>query len=113
MGLLRVRGRSRRDTRPRQSQGRARAEWPDASAGRRAHRAARRSARRDVRAVCGWQSRNMKTGIRPVQADSVLQGVLSLPIAKWHYKTETPDVQHIGPMAQDFKATFGVGADDH
>jgi hypothetical protein len=54
----------------------------------------------------------MKADIRPVRADAVLDGVLALPIAHWHYKSETADIQHIGPMAQDFKATFGVGADD-
>jgi hypothetical protein len=56
--------------------------------------------------------RNAKAGFSPVQADEVLDGVLSLPLSKWHYKSEPPEIQHIGPMAQDFKAAFGVGADD-
>jgi hypothetical protein len=47
-----------------------------------------------------------------VATDAVLDAVTSLPLSKWHYKSESPDVQHIGPMAQDFKAAFGVGADD-
>ena len=54
----------------------------------------------------------MKTDIRPAETEAVLEGVLALPIAHWRYKTETPEVQHIGPMAQDFKAAFGVGEDD-
>ncbi len=56
--------------------------------------------------------RNAKAGFTPIDENAVLDGVLSLPLTKWHYKAESPDVQHIGPMAQDFKATFGVGADD-
>jgi hypothetical protein len=56
--------------------------------------------------------RNMKAGFSPVRPDEVLNGVLSLPLTTWHYKFESADVQHIGPMAQDFKATFRVGADD-
>jgi hypothetical protein len=56
--------------------------------------------------------RNAKAGFTPVQADAVLDGLLSLPLSKWHYKFEPPEIQHIGPMAQDFKAAFGVGVDD-
>jgi hypothetical protein len=33
----------------------------------------------------------------------------ALPISTWFYKGD--DVKHIGPMAQDFKRTFGVGSD--
>lgn len=33
-----------------------------------------------------------------------------LPIETWSYKGET--VRHLGPMAQDFAAAFGLGADD-
>jgi hypothetical protein len=61
---------------------------------------------------CPISDRNAKAGFTPVQADEVLNGVLSLPLSKWHYKFEPPEIQHIGPMAQDFKAAFGVGVDD-
>jgi hypothetical protein len=54
----------------------------------------------------------VKAGFTPVQPDAVLDAVASLPLSKWRYKSEPSDVQHIGPMAQDFKAAFGVGADD-
>jgi len=37
--------------------------------------------------------------------------VALLPITQWSYKADT-DTRHIGPMAQDFKAAFEVGADD-
>jgi hypothetical protein len=55
--------------------------------------------------------RNAKTNITPVDPDTVLDKVAQLPIAQWAYK-ESPEVQHIGPMAQDFRAAFGTGSDD-
>jgi hypothetical protein len=33
-----------------------------------------------------------------------------LPISTWRYKGDAP--QHLGPMAQDFAAAFGLGEDD-
>jgi hypothetical protein len=54
----------------------------------------------------------VKAGFTPVEPDAVLDAVASLPLSKWHYIEEPPGVQHIGPMAQDFKAAFDVGADD-
>ncbi len=42
---------------------------------------------------------------------SVLAKVAALPISRWSYKTEH-GVRHVGPMAQDFYAAFGVGEDD-
>lgn len=61
---------------------------------------------------CPRSDWHVKAGFTPIEPDAVLDAVASLPISKWHYKSEPPEVQHIGPMAQDFKASFGVGADD-
>jgi hypothetical protein len=61
-----------------------------------------------------WSSlsdRNAKNGFAPVTPQQVLAQVAALPITKWSYKTEQ-GVRHIGPMAQDFHAAFGVGEDD-
>ncbi|MGA2245856.1 MAG: tail fiber domain-containing protein [Verrucomicrobiota bacterium] len=61
-----------------------------------------------------WSSmsdRNAKNDFAPVDPLSLLAGVAALPIRQWSYKTE-PGVRHLGPMAQDFYATFGVGEDD-
>ena len=55
--------------------------------------------------------RNAKTNITPVDPDTVLDKVAQLPIAQWAYK-ESPDVHHIGPMAQDFRAAFGTGSNE-
>ena len=43
-------------------------------------------------------------------ARAVLAAVAALPIERWSYKGEP--VRHLGPMAQDFAAAFGLGADD-
>jgi hypothetical protein len=55
--------------------------------------------------------RNAKENIVAVDPRAVLEQVAALPIARWNYKhdQETP---HLGPMAQDFYAAFGVGPDD-
>ena len=34
-----------------------------------------------------------------------------MPISEWSYNDE-PSARHIGPMAQDFHAAFGVGETD-
>ena len=35
-----------------------------------------------------------------------------MPISKWRFKSEDDDVKHIGPVAQDFMASFGYGSSD-
>jgi len=59
-----------------------------------------------------WSDRNAKTNCAPVEARAVLDKVAALPIATWNYKTQDPSIRHIGPMAQDFHAAFGVGDSD-
>jgi hypothetical protein len=65
----------------------------------------------------GWQcsnvsDRNAKQDFKDVNAQQVLQQVAALPIQNWTYKDDAAQVQHLGPMAQDFYAAFGLGADD-
>jgi hypothetical protein len=55
--------------------------------------------------------RNAKTAFLPVDPKDVLRSVNRLPIATWSFKNEM-DARHIGPVAQDFHAAFGVGNDD-
>lgn len=54
----------------------------------------------------------LKRNIRPVDEFDILEKVASLPISRWSYETQSPDIEHIGPMAQDFYATFGLGEDE-
>jgi hypothetical protein len=56
--------------------------------------------------------RNMKANFAAVDTRAILRGVLNLPISTWNYKTQSASVRHIGPMAQDFFATFRVGEGD-
>jgi hypothetical protein len=61
-----------------------------------------------------WASasdRTLKTDVAPIDDARVLDKVAALPVSEWSYKTE-PGVRHVGPMAQDFYAAFGVGEDN-
>ncbi|MGH7410700.1 MAG: tail fiber domain-containing protein [Candidatus Methylomirabilis sp.] len=42
----------------------------------------------------------------------ILRKVAELPVTRWQYKGEPQEVRHIGPVAQDFYASFGTGEDD-
>ncbi|MBN9688759.1 MAG: VCBS repeat-containing protein [Verrucomicrobia bacterium] len=55
--------------------------------------------------------RNAKENLRPVDPVAVLEKVVSLPLSEWNYRQD-PGTRHLGPMAQDFHAAFGVGPDD-
>ena len=55
--------------------------------------------------------RNVKGAFENVDTREVLEKVASLPLTKWVY-TNAPAIRHIGPVAQDFHAAFGVGAGD-
>ncbi len=62
-----------------------------------------------------WASlsdRAVKTDVVPVDSQEILAGLADVPISRWHYDGQDPSIRHIGPMAQDFYAAFGVGEDD-
>ncbi len=52
-----------------------------------------------------------RTAPAPVNGYELLEKVADLPISTWSY-TWDPDVRHLGPMAQDFAAAFGLGDSD-
>ena len=54
--------------------------------------------------------RNSKELITDLNYSDILQAVMAMPIYEWQYKEL--DRRHIGPMAQDFHAAFGLGEDD-
>ena len=57
--------------------------------------------------------RNAKTNLAPVSPATVLARVAALPISEWNFKADPADQRHLGPMAQDFHAAFGLnGSDD-
>jgi len=61
---------------------------------------------------CPISDVNMKRDFASVDPDVILERLATLPIGKWSYLTESSREKHIGPMAQDFMATFGVGSSD-
>ena len=65
-----------------------------------------------VKSVTETSSREAKNGFESVDAVSVLEKVAGLPISKWSYKADSPSVRHLGPMAEDFHAAFGLGKTD-
>jgi hypothetical protein len=56
--------------------------------------------------------RNKKHDLHSVDARDVLQRVVAMPITTWKYNSEVSGARHMGPMAQDFYAAFGLGDDD-
>ncbi len=56
--------------------------------------------------------RAAKENFRKVDGRRILERLAAIPIETWNYKSQNDAVRHIGPMAQDFHAAFGVGHDD-
>jgi len=62
--------------------------------------------------MCPKSDRNLKTEFAAIDAAEVLRKVVALPITSWRYRKDEPVVRHIGPMAQDFHAAFGLWNSD-
>jgi len=61
-----------------------------------------------------WASvsdRNRKQDFRFEDGELALSKIAQMPITSWSYKSTDGSVRHLGPMAQDFRAAFGLGAD--
>ena len=56
--------------------------------------------------------RNLKANFASVDDLQLLEALAGIPIQTWNYKTQDTDIRHLGPMAQDFHAAFGVGEND-
>ncbi len=62
-----------------------------------------------------WTSvsdRNMKENFEDINGEDLLDKIEDLPITKWNYKGNPDSVKFIGPMAQDFHKSFGLGGSD-
>jgi hypothetical protein len=62
-----------------------------------------------------WENlsdRAAKENLVPVDAKDALAKLLAVPISTWNYKTQDPSIRHMGPMAQDFHAAFGLGDEE-
>ena len=53
--------------------------------------------------------RAAKENVAPVDAQAVLEAVVAMPITTWNYREQSDSIRHMGPMAQDFYAAFGLG----
>jgi len=55
--------------------------------------------------------RNAKSDFTLIDTSDVLAKVISVPVTKWHYKSDK-STWYMGPMAQDFKSAFDLGDKD-
>ena len=53
-----------------------------------------------------------KENFRMVSGSEILNQLSEIPISVWNYKDDESKTAHMGPMAQDFYAAFGLGKDD-
>ncbi|HEV8581506.1 MAG TPA: tail fiber domain-containing protein [Thermoanaerobaculia bacterium] len=53
-------------------------------------------------------SRELKENFSPVNGREILVKLAAMPLKEWSFRTE-PAKRHIGPVAEDFQAAFGLG----
>jgi hypothetical protein len=56
--------------------------------------------------------RNAKQDFTPIDRKRILQTLSTLRLQSWNDDPQTPGARHIGPLADEFKRSFGVGASD-
>jgi len=56
--------------------------------------------------------KNQKENFLAIEGQDILRKIAQLPITQWNYKIDDDKIKHIGPVAQDFYAMFGLGYDD-
>jgi len=56
--------------------------------------------------------RNAKSNFAPVDGVAILNALAGIPVETWNYNTQAAAIRHMGPMAQDFHAAFGLGETD-
>ncbi len=62
-----------------------------------------------------WSSisdRNRKENFLAVDGEDLLARLQRVPVSTWNYKTQDRAIRHLGPMAQDLYAAFGLGESD-
>jgi uncharacterized protein YceH (UPF0502 family) len=69
------------------------------------------NARCDGSSWINASDRRLKQDFAPVDARAVLEKVVALRVQQWSFQAQ-PDQKHLGPVAQDFHAAFGLGADE-
>jgi hypothetical protein len=56
--------------------------------------------------------KNLKENYAEVNGKEIVEKLEALPILSWNFKADDPSIRHIGPVAQDFYAAFGLGNDN-
>jgi endosialidase-like protein len=56
--------------------------------------------------------RSVKDNVAAVDGSDILRRLSAVPITRWNLKAQDPAIKHVGPMAQDFYAAFGLGEDE-
>lgn len=54
----------------------------------------------------------LKENFATVDGQEVLDRLATVPVLTWNYKSDDAAIRHMGPMAQDFYAAFGLGKDE-
>lgn len=54
-------------------------------------------------------SRLTKENFASVDGEQLLTTLRAIPVTSWNYISEGKEVRHLGPMAEDFYAAFGLG----
>jgi hypothetical protein len=60
----------------------------------------------------GWSAvsdRNRKENFLGLDGEDILARLRSVPVTTWNYRTQDHSIRHMGPMAQDLHAAFGLG----
>lgn len=57
-------------------------------------------------------SRTFKEGFTHIDPGAILDKLIALPISAWQYKNDAAEGTHLGPVAEDFKAAFGLGSNE-
>jgi uncharacterized coiled-coil protein SlyX len=57
-------------------------------------------------------SRTTKENFLEVSGNDVLARIRKMPVSTWNYIDEGRGVRHMGPMAEDFYQTFGLGTNN-
>lgn len=63
----------------------------------------------------GWNcssDRRLKQALVLLDGEAVLDRLVAMPVYQWQPKGRNAHVMHYGPMAQDFRAAFGLGIDE-
>lgn len=60
----------------------------------------------------GWSAvsdRSRKENFLLSDGEEVLSRLRAVPVSTWNYRSQDRSIRHMGPMAQDFHAAFGLG----